>query len=192
MLVFDSLKLSQPHYVANVVYRNEFFQNLVYWPVGTTAETKTSWIRRSVTLGKMAWGEGESHSTGQDNGCAGRESSKTPSEHKTRQPTSGCEPQTFHKKKYMNNNSRRTCWRYKQELELTNKMRSRRYQLQFPGGCCGDVKRHKPNPAGYRMSLNRVNYTDFTQRSLRTPSERPFLTLRIIPFPELPYVVYPR
>jgi hypothetical protein len=35
------LTLSQPHYVATVAYR-KFFQNLVYWTVGTITETKTS------------------------------------------------------------------------------------------------------------------------------------------------------
>ena len=82
------------------------------------------------------------------------------------------------------NSSRTTFRRYKQGLEmLTNRTRPRRYQLQSAGGC-GHVKRHKSNPDGQRMSLNQVHTADHL--------DRPFLTLRIIQFSELPHVAYPR
>ena len=47
-------------------------------------------------MAKMAWRERTNYSTGQDNGCVGRQTRQTSSESKTRQPTSGCEPHTFH------------------------------------------------------------------------------------------------
>jgi len=127
------LTLSQPYYVATVAYR-KFFYNLlvVYWSVRTSTETKTSWIRRSVTLAKMAWRERTNYGSCQDNGCVGRESRQTSSESKTRQPTEGCEPHTFHTQTC--NSSRTTFRHYKQGLELTNTTRSRPYQLQFPRG----------------------------------------------------------